>query len=118
MPGPRRLRAKIAASARWMKPMARADQAATARDALIARLERQVDPARTLPDDEWGAALRINAAKRYSCVPDAILEIFRTLRAPAYLGAPQAVAIPARRHPPLDHSLSGRDRGGEDFLVE
>jgi hypothetical protein len=49
-PQQRRLRAKIAANARWMRPMARADQTAAARDAILARLECQVDPARTLPD--------------------------------------------------------------------
>lgn len=48
----RRLRAKIAAHARWSRPMARADQAAAARSAINARLERQVDPAGTLPPDE------------------------------------------------------------------
>ena len=64
-PEQRRLRAKIAANARWMRPMARADQAAAAREAMHARLERQVDPARTLPEEEREVLIRA-AARRLS----------------------------------------------------
>ena len=51
-PEQRRLRAKIAANARWSRPMARADQADAARVALFTRLERQVDPDRQLTPGE------------------------------------------------------------------
>jgi hypothetical protein len=61
-PEQRRLRAKIAANARWARPMARADQAAAARTAMYNRLERQVDPAGTLPCDQ--RALLVRAAAR------------------------------------------------------
>ena len=44
-PEQRRLRAQIAANARWSRPMARVDQATAARAAIFARLARQVDPA-------------------------------------------------------------------------
>ena len=64
-PEQRRLRAKIAANARWSRPMARADQAEAARDAILARLERQVDPARALPADERAVLVRA-AARRLS----------------------------------------------------
>jgi hypothetical protein len=64
-PEQRRLRAKIAANARWMRPMARADQATAARDAIFARLEHQVDPARILPPDERATLVRA-AARRLS----------------------------------------------------
>ena len=40
----RRLRAQVAANARWSRYMAREDQSAAARSAIFARLERQVDP--------------------------------------------------------------------------
>lgn len=71
-PEQRRLRAKIAANARWSKPWAREDQAAAARAALLARLERQVDPeGKHLPADRAKLAkaaarelsARLNAAK-------------------------------------------------------
>jgi hypothetical protein len=64
-PEQRRLRAKIAAHARWMRPMARADQADAARAAINSRLERQVDPAGTLPPDQRAALVRA-AARRLS----------------------------------------------------
>jgi hypothetical protein len=51
-PEQRRLRAQIAANARWSKYMAREDQADAAREAIFARLERQVDPEGQLPPDE------------------------------------------------------------------
>ena len=51
-PEQRRLRAKIAANARWSHPMARADQADAARSAIFARLERQVDPLGTLAPEQ------------------------------------------------------------------
>ena len=61
-PEQRRLRAKIAANARWSRPMARADQADAARSAIFARLEREVDPEGKLPPDE--RALLVRAAAR------------------------------------------------------
>ena len=61
-PEQRRLRAKVAANARWSRPMARADQADAARSAIFARLERQVDPAGNLPPDE--RAFLVRAAAR------------------------------------------------------
>ena len=71
-PEQRRLRAKIAANARWSKYMAREDQADAARSAMLARLERQVDPNGELPPDDRAALVRaagrelsarLNAAK-------------------------------------------------------
>jgi len=71
-PEQRRLRAKIAANARWSKYMAREDQADAARSAMLARLERQVDPSGELPPDERAKLVkaagrelsaRLNAAK-------------------------------------------------------
>ena len=73
-PEQRRVRAKIAASARWSRPMARADQADAARSAMLARLERQVDLARRLGPDERAVLVqaagrqlsaRLNAAKAH-----------------------------------------------------
>jgi hypothetical protein len=57
-PEQRRLRARIAANARWSRPLARADQAAAARAAILARLERQVDPAGLLTPEERAALVR------------------------------------------------------------
>jgi hypothetical protein len=57
-PEQRRLRARIAANARWSRPLARADQAAAARAAILARLERQVDPGGMLTPEERAALLR------------------------------------------------------------
>ena len=62
-PEQRRLRARIAANARWSRPMARADQATAARAAIFARLERQVDPPGLLTPQER-AALLPSAARR------------------------------------------------------
>jgi hypothetical protein len=71
-PEQRRLRAQIAANARWSKFMAREDQADAARAAIFARLERQVDPDGTLPPGERASLVkaaarelsaRLNAAK-------------------------------------------------------
>jgi hypothetical protein len=71
-PEQRHLRAKIAANARWSKYMARKDQADAARSAMLARLERQVDPKGELPPVERAALVRaagrelsarLNAAK-------------------------------------------------------
>lgn len=64
-PEQRRLRAKIAANARWARPMARVDQADAARSAMFTRLERQVDPAGTLPPDERAVLVRA-AGRRLS----------------------------------------------------
>jgi hypothetical protein len=67
-----RLRAQIAANARWSRRGARQRQSDAARAALFARLERQVDPGRRLPPEKRAAlvesALRkmsaeMNAAK-------------------------------------------------------
>ena len=62
-PEQRRVRARIAANARWSRPKARADQAAAARAAIFGRLERQVDPAGLLTPEERAALLR-SAARR------------------------------------------------------
>jgi hypothetical protein len=64
-PEQRRLRARIAANARWSRPMARSDQAAAARAAMFARLERDVDPGGMLPPEER-ARLVCSAARRLS----------------------------------------------------
>ena len=61
-PEQRRLRAKIAANARWSQPLARADQADAARTAIITRLEHQVDPTGILPPDQ--RAVLVQAAAR------------------------------------------------------
>jgi hypothetical protein len=62
-PEQRRLRAKIAANARWSRPMARADQADAARSAILSRLEHEVDPAGTLSPDERAVLVRAAARK-------------------------------------------------------
>jgi hypothetical protein len=64
-PQQRRLRAQIAANARWSHPMARADQADAARAAIFARLEREVDPDDTLPASERAPLVQA-AARRLS----------------------------------------------------
>ena len=64
-PEQRRLRARIAANARWSRPMARADQADAARTAMTTRLEREVDPAGQLQPDQR-AALDRAAERRLS----------------------------------------------------
>jgi hypothetical protein len=68
-PEQRRLRAKIAANARWSKYMAREDQADAARSAIFARLERQVDPDGELPPDERCALVRA-AGRELSARPN------------------------------------------------
>jgi hypothetical protein len=60
-PEQRRLRARIAANARWSRPLARADQADAARAAMISRLERQVDPAGQLSPEERAILARAAA---------------------------------------------------------
>ena len=71
-PEQRRLRAQIAANARWSRPFAREDQAAAARAAILARYEREADPTGTLPPDKLAPLVkakarehsaRLNAAK-------------------------------------------------------
>ena len=69
-PEQRRLRAQIAAHARWSHPMARVDQADAARSALLARLEREVDPSGELPPDERAVLVR-TAARRLSATLNA-----------------------------------------------
>lgn len=64
-PAERKLRAKLAANARWSKPMAREDQAEASRRALIRRFEKQVDPAQELAEEER-ERLAKNAAKTHS----------------------------------------------------
>lgn len=64
-PEQRRLRARIAANARWSRPMARADQAAAARAAILSRLERQVDPPGSLTPEKRAALVR-SAGRRLS----------------------------------------------------
>jgi hypothetical protein len=64
-PEQRRLRARVAANARWSRPMARADQAAAARAAIFARLERHVDPSGSIPPEERARLVR-SAARRLS----------------------------------------------------
>jgi hypothetical protein len=61
-PEQRRLRAQIAANTRWSRPMAREDQADSARSALLACLEREVDPDQTLSPGQ--RALLVQAAVR------------------------------------------------------
>jgi uncharacterized membrane protein len=51
-PDERRLRAQIAANARWSKPGARETQSDKLRRARLTHYARQVDPAGTLPPDE------------------------------------------------------------------
>jgi hypothetical protein len=71
-PEQRRMRAQIAANARWSKPFAREDQAAAARAAILARYEREADPTGTFPPDKLAPLVkakarehsaRLNAAK-------------------------------------------------------
>jgi hypothetical protein len=61
-PEQRRLRAQIAANARWSRYMAREDQASASRAAIIARLEREVDPEGQLNPAE--RAVLVKAAAR------------------------------------------------------
>ena len=64
-PEQRRLRAQIAANARWSRHMAREDQSSAARAAIFTQLEREVDPDGQLsPDDR--AVLVKAAARRLS----------------------------------------------------
>lgn len=67
-----RLRAQVAANARWSRRGARERQAHAARAALFVRLEREVDPDRRLSIEERAALVesalhrmsaRMNAAK-------------------------------------------------------
>lgn len=48
-PEQRRLRAKIAANARWSKPFAREDQSSALKAAAEERYRQQVDPDGTVP---------------------------------------------------------------------
>jgi hypothetical protein len=66
-PEQRRLRAKIAANARWSRPMARADQAEASRTAIYNRLEREVDPTGTIPAAERDLMVR-SAARQLSAM--------------------------------------------------
>jgi hypothetical protein len=64
-PEQRRLRAQLAANARWSRPMSREDQADAARAAIHQRLEREVDPLGQLPPDERDRRIR-SAARALS----------------------------------------------------
>jgi hypothetical protein len=64
-PEQRRLRAQIAANARWSRYMAREDQADASRTAIFARLEREVDPKGQLSPGERAALVKA-AARRLS----------------------------------------------------
>lgn len=64
-PQQRRLRAQVAANARWSRHMAREDQAYAARAAIFARLEREVDPDNRLSPDQRAMLVR-NAARQLS----------------------------------------------------
>jgi hypothetical protein len=64
-PEQRRLRAQVAANARWSRYMAREDQAAAARAAIFAQLEREVDPAGQLNPQERAVLVK-SAARRLS----------------------------------------------------
>jgi Transcription factor WhiB len=88
-PEQRRLRAKIAANARWSRPMAREDQADAARSAIFAQLEREVDPAGELSPDERAILVRA-AARRLSAKLNASRARKRAMaRAQALLPGPQ-----------------------------
>jgi hypothetical protein len=69
-PEQRRLRAQIAANARWSRHMARSDQADAARTAIFARLERQVDPDQLLNGEERAVLVKA-AARRLSATLNA-----------------------------------------------
>lgn len=64
-PEQRRLQAKIAADVRWSRHMAREDQVAAARAAMMKCLEREVDPDGKLPPEER-AVLTKAAGRRLS----------------------------------------------------
>ena len=64
-PEQRRLRAQVAANARWSRHMAREDQAYAARTAIFARLEREVDPDNRLSPDQRATLVK-NAARQLS----------------------------------------------------
>jgi len=64
-PEQRRLRAQIAANARWSRYMAREDQSAAARAAIFIRLEKEVDPAGALSPAEREPLVKA-AARRLS----------------------------------------------------
>jgi hypothetical protein len=80
-PEQRRLRAQIAANARWSKYMAREDQAYVARQAMYDRLAREVDPHGELPPQERAILVR-NAAKRLSARLNAAKARKRAARLP------------------------------------
>jgi hypothetical protein len=64
-PEQRRTRARIAAHSRWMRPLAREEQAQAARDALWRRFENEVDPDQRLDSSER-RRLAESAARRHS----------------------------------------------------
>jgi hypothetical protein len=78
-PEQRRLRAQIAANARWSKYMAREDQAYVARQVIYDRLAREVDPHGKLLPQERAILVR-NAAKRLSARLNAAKARKRALR--------------------------------------
>jgi hypothetical protein len=62
-PEQRRLRAQIAANARWSRYLAREDQSEAARAAMRTRLEREVDPTGALSPAERAPLVRAAARK-------------------------------------------------------
>lgn len=106
-PEQRRLRAKIAANARWSQPMARTDQAAAAREAIHTRLERQVDPDGLLPQAEREVLIR--AAARLSAELNAARS---RKRAPRDSSATPPADTPRARHPTVLNG--GRPQQSED----
>ena len=62
-PEQRRLRAQVAANARWSRHMAREDQSDAARAAIFARLEHEVDPTGRLSPAERAVLVKAAARK-------------------------------------------------------
>jgi hypothetical protein len=60
-PEQRRLRAQIAANARWSRPFAHEDQAAAARAAMLARYQREADPDGVLLPDKLARLAKAKA---------------------------------------------------------
>lgn len=62
-PEQRKLRAKLAAQARWSKPGARGHQSAVIRDRRLQHYEQQVDPDGTLTPEERRACAKSAASE-------------------------------------------------------
>lgn len=63
-PEQRRLRAQIAANARWSRPMAREDHSDVMKEVMRVRLEREVDPEGKLPPAERAKLMRAAARRK------------------------------------------------------